>query len=108
MWFGSPHVPHEALPADKAAYAALPEKDQNYYGEIAAVDRNVGRLRAALRELNRPESKILTVEDPTGKIEVMLFPRVYTQFKDLVEKADSILVMAGTLDMRMGQPQLKL
>ena len=51
VWFGNPHVPHEALPADKAPYAALPEKDQNYYGEITGVDRNVGKLRTALREL---------------------------------------------------------
>lgn len=51
---------------------------------------------------------IVTVEDPTGKIEVMLFPRTYGQYKDMLEKADSILVMAGTLDMRMGLPQLKM
>ncbi len=50
---------------------------------------------------------IMTIEDPTGRIEVMLFPKVYAQFKDQVEKQDSILVIAGTLDMRMGQPQLK-
>lgn len=50
---------------------------------------------------------IVTIEDPTGRIEVMLFPRVYGQFKDLLERPDSILVIAGTLDMRMGQPQLK-
>ncbi|MEQ1858516.1 MAG: sulfatase-like hydrolase/transferase [Chthoniobacteraceae bacterium] len=59
VWFGSPHVPHEALPADKAAYAALSEKDQNYYGEIAAIDRNVGKLRAALRELKVGDDTIL-------------------------------------------------
>ena len=59
VWFGSPHVPHQALPADKAAYAALPEKDQNYYGEITAVDRSVGRLRAALRELKVADNTIL-------------------------------------------------
>jgi len=47
------------LPADKAAYSALPEKEQNYYGEIAAVDRSVGRLRAALRELKVAESTLL-------------------------------------------------
>jgi arylsulfatase A-like enzyme len=52
VWFGSPHNPHEALPADKAAYASLPEKQQNYCGELAAIDRNVGKLRATLRELN--------------------------------------------------------
>ena len=28
VWFGSPHVPHQALPADKAAYHALPEREQ--------------------------------------------------------------------------------
>lgn len=50
---------------------------------------------------------ILTVEDPTGRMEVTLFPRVYAQFKDVLDKADSILVIAGTLEMRMGLPQLK-
>jgi arylsulfatase A-like enzyme len=59
VWFGSPHIPHQALPSDKAPYSALPEKDQNYYGEIAAVDRNVGRLRAALRELKTADNTIL-------------------------------------------------
>ena len=59
VWFGSPHVPHEALPADKAAYSTLPEKDQNYYGEITAVDRSVGRLRAALRELKVADNTLL-------------------------------------------------
>ena len=58
VWFGSPHVPHIALAADKAAYSALPEKDQNYYGEITAVDRSVGRLRAALRELKVSDNTI--------------------------------------------------
>lgn len=59
VWFGSPHVPHEALPADKAAYASLPEKDQDYYGELTAVDRSVGRLRAALRELKASDNTLL-------------------------------------------------
>jgi arylsulfatase A-like enzyme len=59
VWFGSPHVPHEALPADKAAYAALPETAQNYYGELTAVDRSVGRLRAALRELGVAQDTLL-------------------------------------------------
>ena len=50
---------------------------------------------------------IITIEDPTGRMEVTLFPRVYTQFKDLLEKPNSLLVLAGSLDLRMGQPQLK-
>lgn len=59
VWFGSPHVPHDALPADKAAYAMLPEASQNYYGEITAVDRNVGRLRQTLRDLNTADNTLL-------------------------------------------------
>ena len=69
VWFGSPHVPHEALPADKALYAALPEKAQNYYGEITGIDRNVGKLRAARqgqfmiedRDSNNPHIKKVRV-----------------------------------------------
>jgi arylsulfatase A-like enzyme len=59
VWFGNPHVPHEALPADKAPYASLSEKDQNYYGEITGIDRNVGKLRAALRELKVADDTLL-------------------------------------------------
>lgn len=51
---------------------------------------------------------IVTIEDPTGKMEATLFPRAYAQFKDILEKKDSFLVMAGVLDMRMGLPQLKV
>ena len=59
VWFGSPHVPHIALPTDKAAYSALPVNEQNYLGEITAVDRSVGRLRAALRELKVADNTLL-------------------------------------------------
>ena len=59
VWFGSPHVPHQALPADKAPYRALPEAEQNYYGEITAIDRSVGRLRSALRELKVADDTLL-------------------------------------------------
>jgi arylsulfatase A-like enzyme len=59
VWFGNPHTPHEALPADKELYATLPEKDQNYYGELTGIDRNVGKLRAALRELKVADNTLL-------------------------------------------------
>jgi DNA polymerase-3 subunit alpha len=51
---------------------------------------------------------ILTIEDPTGKMEVTLFPRTYAQCKDLWTKPDSVMVIAGTMDMRMGLPQIKV
>jgi arylsulfatase A-like enzyme len=59
VWFGNPHVPHEALPEDRSHYSQLPESDQNYFGEITGIDRNMGKLRAALRELQVADNTIL-------------------------------------------------
>lgn len=46
IWFGSPHVPHKPLPADLATAGG-----SGYYGELVAMDRSVGTLRAGLRKL---------------------------------------------------------
>jgi arylsulfatase A-like enzyme len=59
VWFGSPHDPHKALESDKAQYADLPEKQQNFYGEITAMDRAFGKLRKALRDLDVNENTLL-------------------------------------------------
>jgi arylsulfatase A-like enzyme len=66
VWFGNPHTPHEALPADKAAYKDLPEAAQNYYGELTAIDRSVGRLRTALRELKVADNTLLWYTSDNG------------------------------------------
>ena len=66
VWFGNPHTPHEALPADKAPYAKLPAGDQNYYGEITGIDRNVGKLRAALRELKVADNTLVWYTSDNG------------------------------------------
>jgi len=68
VWFGSPHSPHIALPSDKAGYSALPENDQNYYGEITAVDRSVGRIRATLRELKVADNTLVWYNSDNGGV----------------------------------------
>ncbi len=50
---------------------------------------------------------ILTLEDPTGKIEVMLFPRTYNDAQKILSQPDSVLVIKGTLDLRGGGLQLR-
>lgn len=59
VWFGSPHVPHDALSEDRAPYADHPAKRQNFYGEITAMDRAFGRLRTSLGELGVRDNTIL-------------------------------------------------
>jgi len=50
---------------------------------------------------------ILSLEDPTGKMDVTLFPRIYSEATPLLEQPDTILVIGGALDVRMGQLQLR-
>ncbi|MBP9750555.1 MAG: DNA polymerase III subunit alpha [Candidatus Peribacteraceae bacterium] len=49
---------------------------------------------------------ILTLEDPTGKIEVTLFPKAYAELQDQLGKPDTVLVVGGTLEARAGQYQV--
>ena len=50
---------------------------------------------------------IVFLEDPTGKIEITLFPRVYAECAQWLEEPDVVLVSGGTLDIRGGQLQLR-
>jgi len=70
VWFGSPHSPHRALPEDKALYKDQPERLQDFYGEITALDRAVGNLRKSLRELGIHENTLLWYTSDNGAIEV--------------------------------------
>jgi arylsulfatase A-like enzyme len=59
VWFGSPHDPHKALPEDRAPYADLPAAEQNYLGEITAMDRAFGRIRGELKKLGLTDNTVL-------------------------------------------------
>jgi arylsulfatase A-like enzyme len=64
VWFPSPHWPYRASVSDKAPYAARPDAD--FLGEVAAVDRAMGRLRAELRRLNVHEHTLVWFNSDNG------------------------------------------
>lgn len=66
VWFGSPHNPHEAIPEDRAPFANKEEKLQHYYGEILGIDRSMGMLRRAMRELGLAENTLLWYTSDNG------------------------------------------
>jgi DNA polymerase III alpha subunit len=70
---------------------------------VAGIVENVKVLRTKKGE----SMAILSIEDPTGKMEITLFPRTYAQAAEAIAKPDTVLVMGGTLEMRMGLPQLR-
>ncbi len=59
IWFGSPHLPHQAAEADWMIYDDQPEKLKNFYGEITGMDRAFGKLRAELCNLKSYNNTIL-------------------------------------------------
>ncbi|MFH5804628.1 sulfatase [Alienimonas sp. DA493] len=59
VWYGSPHSPFEASEEDAASFADLEKGSRNHHGEIAAMDRSVGALRAGLREAGVAEDTLL-------------------------------------------------
>ena len=50
IWFHAPHEPVVAGPEYLAKYPGLPEAQQHLYGCITAMDEQIGRLRAFLKE----------------------------------------------------------
>ncbi|MCX7818857.1 MAG: sulfatase-like hydrolase/transferase [Kiritimatiellae bacterium] len=66
IWYGSPHSPWRASPPDRAAFASLGPDSAEHHGEIVAMDRSLGALRAALRELRIAENTLLVFCSDNG------------------------------------------
>lgn len=66
IWYGTPHNPFKALPPDRTAFAELDENSANHYGELAAMDRSIGTLRKALRDLAIADDTLLVFCSDNG------------------------------------------
>lgn len=64
VWFPSPHSPWRALPEDKAPYLGQPNPD--FLGEVAAVDRAMGHLRAELGQLGVRDNTLVWFNSDNG------------------------------------------
>ncbi|HBE72092.1 MAG TPA: N-acetylgalactosamine 6-sulfate sulfatase [Planctomycetaceae bacterium] len=59
VWYGTPHDPFIALPADAEKFADLDERSRQHYGELTAMDRSIGQLQAALNRLEITEDTLI-------------------------------------------------
>ena len=59
IWFHTPHEPVVAGPEYLAKYPGLPEEQQHLYGCITAMDEQIGRLRAFLKEKGVDENTVI-------------------------------------------------
>lgn len=70
IWFHSPHLPVVAGDKHRRAYADRSVYERNYFGCVTALDEQVGRLRAKLRELGVADNTMLwfcSDNGPEGK-----------------------------------------
>lgn len=68
VWFGSPHNPHVGTDADLALYADQPASQKHFLAEITAMDRAMGKLRAALRAMHAADNTLLWYCSDNGAI----------------------------------------
>ncbi len=83
--------------------ATLSAKDVGKKITLAGLEEGLKKIMTKKGET----MAILTLEDPTGKMEVTLFPRTYTQAAGLFGQPDTVLVVGGTMDLRGGQLQMR-
>jgi arylsulfatase A-like enzyme len=66
IWFGTPHNPFRALPADRQQFEQLDNQSANHYGELAAMDRSIGTLRQRLRDVGVADNTLLVFCSDNG------------------------------------------
>lgn len=68
IWNLAPHDPFFAPEVDRKPYARLSEEEQHYWGQITNIDKNVGRLRRALREHGVADNTLLVFTSDNGAV----------------------------------------
>lgn len=66
IWFHAPHEPVVASERHRAPYSQYREKTQHYYGAIAALDEQMGRLRETLQLLGVEKNTMLWYASDNG------------------------------------------
>jgi arylsulfatase A-like enzyme len=68
IWFGSPHNPHRGSDELLKLYenSGLSAAEQRYFAEITGIDRAMGKLRDALREMEVADDTLLLYTSDNG------------------------------------------
>ncbi|MDD5026843.1 MAG: DNA polymerase III subunit alpha, partial [Candidatus Peribacteraceae bacterium] len=83
--------------------AHLSAKDVGKKVTLAGIVESVKKITTKKGET----MAIILLEDPTGKIEVTLFPKIYADIVTTLELPDAVLVLGGRVDARGGLLQVR-
>jgi arylsulfatase A-like enzyme len=68
VWFGSPHDPWRASEADRKAFDGMDIEAAHHYGELVELDRSIGQLRKALRDMGIADNTLLWFNSDNGGV----------------------------------------
>ena len=66
VWFHTPHLPLVAGPEDQEQYSEHEFFERTYYGAVSAMDREIGRLRSALKKAGAADDTVLWFMSDNG------------------------------------------
>ncbi len=58
IWYGTPHSPWRAAEEDASQFGDLKRDSREHYGELVAMDRSIGTLRAGLKDAGIAENTL--------------------------------------------------
>lgn len=82
---------------EKLTTGTIAEIDTGYHGSTIKIGGIISSIRKTLTKVRQEEMCFLKIQDTTGSIEVIVFPRVYQQAKSLLA-ADQIVIVSGKLE----------
>jgi len=82
----------------------LTQKNVGKKGTLAGMVESVKKIRTKKGDT----MAIVMLEDPTGKMEITLFPKTYAEAGAMLEQPDTVIVVGGVIDHRMGQLQMRV
>lgn len=66
IWYGTPHLPFMADPEDSKPFEHLDTASKDQHGELVALDRSMGTLRKALKEMEIADNTLLWYTSDNG------------------------------------------
>jgi DNA polymerase-3 subunit alpha len=92
----------------KISYATdfkIADLDPLIHKQIVSVGGIITRVKQVMTKSSNSEMAFATLEDATGSIEIVIFPKTYSQCKDIL-LPDTPLLVSGKLDLRDDRPSL--
>jgi DNA polymerase-3 subunit alpha len=100
----SDHPLQPLMQQNSRAFTPIYQIDESLKGRGATIAGRVSRARV-ITTAKGAEMAFVELEDLTGVLDVVVFPRTFQQCKDLLEE-DRLLTVQGKVDVREGKPQL--